>query len=309
MQQQPWWLWIIFIACLAVFASVDSVLSMKMTQPSLRQYLKQGGKSYGPLLLSDSPIVAEILALSGYGHIVVDHEHGPTDLHHGQSILLSIEAASLSPHCAVSPKAYRSPEPIVRLPGPNDPVYMKKVLDSLRLPGGVLVPMVEDAKTAAAVVQATRFPLDGIRGCAIPFIRATNYGAMDREEYLRQCREDLLVMVQVESSLGVSAIPEIAQIDGIDGIFLGPLDLSASIGKMGQFRDDEFLELLANAEQSILESGCLLAGFRTPGLSNEAMFDKGYSLVCGSVDLGLLRDAARLDALNGQEAISSTSLD
>jgi 2-keto-3-deoxy-L-rhamnonate aldolase RhmA len=279
------------------------------SQMSLRQYLKQGGKSYGPLVLSDSPIVAEILALSGYGHIVVDHEHGPTDVRHGQSLMQAIEAASWSPHCSKSTNAQRRTEPIVRCPGPNDPVYMKKVLDSLRLPGGVLVPMVEDAKTAAAVVQATRFPLDGIRGCAVPFIRATSYGAMDREEYLHKCHDDLLVMVQVESWVGVSAIPEIARIDGIDGIFLGPLDLSASIGKMGQFHNEEFLDLLANAEKSILQSGLLLAGFRTPGLSIEAMFQKGYSLVCGSVDLGLLRDAARIDASVGRKAILSVSLE
>lgn len=306
--QLPWWRWLVVVTSLALLVSVGSISAMISTQMSLRQYLKQGGRSYGPLLLSDSPIVAEILAMSGYGHIVLDHEHGPTDVRHGQTILQSIEAASFSLHGPSSPTTCRRTEPIVRLPGPNDPVYMKKVLDSLRLPGGVLVPMVEDAKSAAAVVQATRYPLDGIRGCAVPFIRATNYGTMDRDEYLRQCREDLLVMVQVESSLGVSAIPEIAQINGIDGIFVGPLDLSSSIGKMGQFHDEEFLDLLAKAEQSILQSGCLLAGFRTPGLSIEAMFEKGYSLVCGSVDLGLLREAALVDAMNGQNAMPSTSL-
>jgi 2-keto-3-deoxy-L-rhamnonate aldolase RhmA len=298
-----WWLPIVVTASLLVVVLIGSVSAMTATQMSLRQYLKQGGKSYGPLLLSDSPTVAEILALSGYGHIVVDHEHSPTDIRSGQAILQSIEAASLSPHFTTMKR--RRTEPIVRLPGPNDPVYMKKILDSLRLPAGVLIPMVEDEKTASAVVQAIQYPLDGIRGCAVPFIRATSYGALEREEYLRQCREDLLVMVQVESSLGLSSIPDIAQIDGIDGIFLGPLDLSASIGKMGQFHDKEFLELMAHAEQTILQSGCLLAGFRAPGLSIEAMFEKGYSLVCGSVDLGLLREAARFDAMAGQNAILS----
>lgn len=295
----------------SLVVSTLSLAAVSTAAMSLRQFLRNGGKSYGPLLLSDSPVIAEILALAGYGHIVIDHEHSPTDVRSGQSLLQAIQAAECSP---VSSTASRT-EAIVRLPGPHDTVYMKKVLDSLRLPGGVLVPMVDDAATAEAVVQATRYPAalaskGGIRGCAVPFIRATSYGAIDRDEYLRQCREDLLVMVQVETPAGVANIAEIARLDGIDAIFLGPLDLSASIGKMGQFDDPEFKALMAKAEQSIRECDeCLLAGFRVPGRSISDMFDSGYSLICGSVDLGLLRDAARQDALAGNAAIAGTPMD
>ena len=70
------------------------------------------------------------------------------------------------------------------------------------------------------------------RGCATPIVRATGYGLSETvDEYLRRCREDLLLLVQVESHVGVEAIPEIARVDGVDGIFLGPYDLSASLGK------------------------------------------------------------------------------
>lgn len=278
-------------------------LAMAPPALSLRQFLRQGGKSYGPLLLSDSLVVAEILALAGYGHIVVDHEHSPTNVRSGQSLLQAIQGTTMQNSLA----ATRAAEPIVRLPGPNDTVYMKKVLDSLRLPGGVLVPMVDDVATAEAVVQATRYPLEGARGCAVPFVRASAYGAIGQADYLRQCREDLLVMVQVETLAGVAAIPDIANVDGIDAIFLGPMDLSASIGKMGQFENSEFTAYIAKAEQSIRESkNCLLAGFRVPGKSIADMFDNGYSLVCGSVDLGLLRDASRQDALAGRIAIANS---
>jgi 2-keto-3-deoxy-L-rhamnonate aldolase RhmA len=276
-------------------------LAVTAAAMSLRRFLRQGGKSYGPLLLSDSPIVAEVLALAGYGHIVVDHEHSPTDARSGQTLLQAIQAT----HSI----AAKPTEAIVRVPGPHDPVYMKKVLDSLRLPGGVLVPMVDDAATARAVVQSTRYPLSGIRGCAVPFVRGSAYGSTDREEYLRQCQEDLLVMIQVETAAGVEAISDIAKVDGIDAIFLGPLDLSASIGKMGQFDDPDFKKLMAKAEQSIRESDCLLAGFRVPGTDIVHMFDSGYSLICGAVDLGLLRDAAHRDALAGKEAIAGATMD
>lgn len=281
---------------------------------SLRQHLLNGGKSYGPLFMSDSTVVMELLALCGYGHIVIDHEHSAIDVHRTPSLLQAMESSLQSiSRTTNDPSHHRRTEPIIRLPGPNDAVYMKKVLDTLRLPAGVLVPMVEDVASARAVVEATRYPFSsaneassGIRGNAIPFVRATSYGQIDRETYLQQCQNDLLVMVQVESPKAIEAIPEIAQMDGIDAIFLGPLDLSTSIGKMGQFDDPQFTELLYRAEESILSHGCLLAGFRPPNQSIQAMFQRGYSFICGSVDLGLLKDAARVDAKKGNDAIQKS---
>lgn len=162
--------------------------------------------------------------------------------------------------------------------------------------------MVEDAETAMEVVAATRYPLqlsdgpgaiNGVRGCAVPFVRASGYGR--NSDYMRQCQEDLLVMVQVETEKGVEAIPEIASVPGIDGIFLGPFDLSCSIGKVAQFDDVQVKDLIQNAEQSVLETDCFLAGFQSSGRDLEGMFNDGYSLVCGSIDLGLLREAAQKD--------------
>ncbi|EEC47265.1 predicted protein, partial [Phaeodactylum tricornutum CCAP 1055/1] len=214
---------------------------------------------------------AEIMALAGYGHIVIDHEHAQTDVRSGQALLQAIQSThSITPIPAT---------PIIRVPA-HDQVYMKKALDTLRLPGGVLVPMVNDAATAYAVVQSTRYPLQ----------LASGWGAS--EKYAQQCQEDLLVMVQVETVAGVAAIPEIAAVPGVDGIFLGPMDLSCSIGKMGQFDDPEVAEVIAAAELAVNESQAFLGGFRSPSRSIRSMVEAGYAFVCGSIDVGLLRDAA-----------------
>ncbi|CAB9523512.1 2-oxo-heptane-1,7-dioate aldolase [Seminavis robusta] len=273
---------------------------------SLRQRLLQGGRSYGPLIMSDSRIIAELLAGVGYDHLLVDMEHSPTNPQSAQRLLQAMDAAAAFTAARTTP--------LVRLADNQDPASMKLVLDSMRLPGGVLVPMVEDAKTAERVVQSTRYPTQqsfpdhggGIRGCAVPFVRASGYGMThNNDEYLRQCREDLLVMVQVESPQGVDAIPEIAAVEGVDLIFLGPFDLSCSAGKMGQFQDSDIQQLIAQAEQAVVQSpSCLLGGFQTPGVELKDMFDeKGYSLVCGAVDLGLLRQAALADCAKGKTAM------
>lgn len=248
--------------------------------------------------MSDSPIIAELLASVGYGHIIVDHEHSPTNVASGQALLQAINAANTHT------------EPIIRVPG-HDRAYLKKVLDSMKLPGGVLVPMVDDAETARELVQSIRYPTQdwemnqdtsaeasgGVRGCAVPFVRATGWGTqMTSQEYMQKCQEELLVIVQVETQKAVEAIDEIAAVDGIDMIFIGPLDLSCSVGRMGSFDDEQVSELLQTAERKIRDGPCLLGGFRPPGRDLDEMFgEAGYSLVCGSADLGLLRDAARAD--------------
>jgi 4-hydroxy-2-oxoheptanedioate aldolase len=296
---------------------------------SFRQRLWQGGRSYGPMLLSDSPVVTEILSRASYGHVVIDHEHGPTDIRSGIDMLRALQAANAGRH----PDS--SPCPIVRIPG-HDPVYMKKVLDTLPLPGGVLVPMIEDAATARAVVQSTRYPrqvkhqqlqqqpsddvpnlqnVDGIRGCAVLGIRASGFGT--QTDYMERAAPngDLFVMVQVETLKGVEAIPDIAAVPGIDAIFIGPYDLSCSLGYMGDFENTLVQETLQRAEQAVLDSrrgqggggGCLLAGFRSPGRSIAEMFQTGYSLVCGAADVGLIQAAANKDAEEGMSAILSLS--
>ena len=248
------------------------------TMLSLRQSLLNGGKVYGTMIMSNSPVVAELMSQIGYDFLIVDHEHAPTGIESGQALL----------------QAIRGTEPIVRLPS-HDPVYMKKVLDSMRLPGGVLVPMVDTPEMALQVVQSTRYPPAGNRGCAVPFVRGSAWGMQGK--YLEQCNSDLLVMVQVETPLGVENIEDIAAVDGIDLIFLGPMDLSASIGKMGQFDDSEVIDLIQEAEHKVREApNCLLGGFRPPGRSVSDLFGTaGYSLVAGSVDMGLLREAAKQD--------------
>lgn len=270
---------------------------------SLRQRLLSGGTAYGPIVLSDSPTVAELLATIGYDFLILDQEHSPANPSTTQHMMRAID----------SMQRYRpedSPETsiIVRLPSADTDV--KQTLDSLPLAssaGGILVPMVEDAETAERVVEKTRFPgAGGTRGCAAPFVRATGYGTIDYTQYEKQCAEDILVMVQVETPDGLESIPDIAAVDGVDGIFLGPLDISASIGKMGQFDSPEFQNLIERAESLIRRSdSCFLAGFRVPGRTAKDMFDRDYSLVCSAVDLGLLKAAALSDCSEGKKAMAN----
>lgn len=173
------------------------------------------GRTVGLFLTLASPIVTEIAANSGFDWLILDAEHGPYE---PSSILPLLQA--IAPYGC---------EPIVRLPS-DSPVAIKRYLDlGLRM---ILVPMVESAAQAAAVVAATRYPPQGIRGVGAGLARASRWGA--NRTYLNSANDSVTIIVQVESLAGLNALDEILAVDGVDGVFIGPADLAASMDLLGQ---------------------------------------------------------------------------
>lgn len=246
---------------------------------ALKKKLLDGSPALSCWLHLTSPVAAEIMSLAGYDGAVIDLEHGPVDYLGATALMQAMSASSTSP--------------IIRVPW-NDPVEIKRALDT----GveGVMVPSVDTAEAAQAAVAACRYPPQGTRGAAYILNRASSYG-LDQERYLRENTRELLVICQVESLDSVSNIEEIAAVDGIDMLFIGPLDLSGDTGKLGDFADPTFVDALARAEQVIVESDKLLGGIPRPDDSPLKMFARGYNLVVSSSDVMLLRDAALKDLL------------
>ena len=290
---------------------------MALSSLRKRLLLDPTARSYGPFLLSSSPTIAELLAGAGYGHMVVDMEHSPNDISTTAAILRAID--SYSP-----PQGKFSPTPIVRAPSCHDIATTKRILDVLRLPGGIIFPMVETAIDARKAVASTRYPPhygkgEGTRGCAYTMVRASQYGR-NEEYYDSNSHEDLLTIVQVESEQAIHNIPEIGMVEGVDCIFLGPFDISCSIGEMSDFSEDgKVMKLLHYAEELVRETsrkkreqssdgfGLILGGFRSPGRPLEKMFSKevNYQLVSGSVDLSMLVKAAADDLKDAENAMET----
>ncbi|KAG6557494.1 hypothetical protein Mapa_000767 [Marchantia paleacea] len=259
-------------------ATSSSVIEKSDYAPSLKSRLLAGEKLYGAFSLSFSNVVAEILGWAGYDFVVVDMEHGPGDTFAALPVLQALAATNTSA--------------VIRLPV-NDPALVKKALDLG--PAGIMFPMIENAEEARRAVAACRYPPFGIRGAAHPLVRASRYGL--NACYLDSCEQDLLVMCQVETEAAVNRIPEIAGVEGVDCIQMGPLDLKASIGLLRQPGEPGGLDLLKRAETAVFscERKVLLAGFTNPESSSEQLFERGYDIVSGAVDVALLRDAAVAD--------------
>ncbi|XVE58140.1 hypothetical protein DITRI_Ditri04bG0146300 [Diplodiscus trichospermus] len=249
--------------------------------PSLKSRLNNGETLYGIFLLSFSPTLAEIVAHSGYDFVVIDMEHGPGGINESLQLLRALTPTN-------TPAIVRLPE--------SSATWAKKALDLG--PQGIMFPMIESPKEAKKAVSYCRFPPDGIRGSAHTVVRASNYGI--NEGYLSNYMDDLLIMCQVETEDGVKKVEEIAAIDGVDCVQMGPLDLSASLGYLWDPGHKKVREMLRVAEKGVLKSdpkegGAFLAGFAMPHDPPEELGRRGYRMVSGTVDVGLFRTAALED--------------
>lgn len=240
----------------------------------LKKQLFNGQKALVCWLHTASPIVAEIMALSGYDGAVIDLEHGPVDYLCATTMM---QAMSASPTC-----------PIIRVPW-NDPVEIKRALDT----GceGIMVPEVNSAAEAEALVKACLYPRRGKRGAASVLNRASSYG-LDNARYLEDNGKELLIIAQIESLEAVANLEQIAAVDGIDVLFIGPNDLSGDCGEIGHYSNPIFIEALAKAEDFIKQSHKFLGGLPRACDTAGAMLERGYDFVISASDVLMLRDTA-----------------
>lgn len=234
--------------------------------------LKDGEKTIGAWLQLASPISAEIFGKAGFDWVMIDMEHGPGDI-----MTLSSQLQALAPYGVV---------PLARAPW-NDFVTIKRMLDVGLY--GILIPYVSTKEEAEQAVRACKYPLEGMRGVA-PSPRAGGFG-MNGTNYLRNANDQILVMVQIETPEGVANIEEICSVNGLDGIFVGPMDLSCSMGHFANPSAPQVQEAIHKIEAVTMKSDKFLATVAGDMQAAKVLYDRGYQLVVplsDSVGLGKL---------------------
>ena len=246
-----------------------------MNQNSVRKRLKNGKPVIGAWLNSGSAIIGELMAQTGLDFITVDAEHSAVDLVETQRIFQAISSGN--------PQT----ENFVRLHG-VDYSLTKRYLDAGAT--GVIGPLVTNADEAALLVKACKYPPLGKRG--VGFCRANKYG-LEVETHFAQANDQILVAVQIEDIEAVNNIDEILSVEGIDAAFIGPYDLSASMGITAQFDHPNY----TGARDKILES-CQRNNV-VPGIHivqpnpNEAIerIKDGFNLLAYSLDITMVQKA------------------
>ena len=220
------------------------------------------------------PYAAEMLATTGFDWLLVDGEHAPNDL---RSTLAQLQAVAPYPV-----------HPIVR-PVEGDTATIKQLLDVGAQT--LLVPMVHTAAQAEQVVAATRYAPRGTRGLGSALARASRWSSV--EGYAEHAEEEICVLVQAESREALANLEAIAQVDGVDGVFFGPADLSASMGHLGRPNDPEVLAAIDAGIATVLRAGKAPGILATdPGLARRYLAD-GALFVAVGIDAMLLVRSAR----------------
>lgn len=242
-----------------------------MEQGHLRQQLESGETVVGTFQSIDSVIVAETAGLAGFDFTILDQEHGPLTAESSLSLCAATENGGASP--------------VVRV-RENAPAEIQRALDIGA--AGVEIPQIETRDDAEAAVAAARFDPTGERGLS-PYVRAGGYDGSD--DYTTEQNESTLVIVHVEGERGLDNLDEILAVDGINVVFLGPYDLSQSLGIPGQVTDDCVEETMEDVCRRARDAGKIVGTYAdTPELA-EQWIDAGVQFVAVSVDATILKGA------------------
>jgi 4-hydroxy-2-oxoheptanedioate aldolase len=250
---------------------------MELPPNAFKRALRAGKRQIGLWSTLSSSYTVEALAGAGFDWLLLDTEHSPSDL---ENLLTQLQAAA----------PYAS-HPIVRVPW-NDMVTVKRVLDIGAQ--SLLIPYVQDADEARNAVAHTRYPPAGVRGVA-GTTRATRFGRV--KDYAKRAHEEICVLVQVETQPALKNIEAICAIDGIDGVFIGPADLHASMGYAGETANAAVKPLIDDAIRRIRKAG------KAPGILTPNEADARHWLECGALFVAVGSDAGIL--ARGADALAA----
>jgi 2-dehydro-3-deoxyglucarate aldolase/4-hydroxy-2-oxoheptanedioate aldolase len=238
---------------------------------NFRNRLLRGERLIGTLLSLPSPELVEIASDAGFDWLFFDMEHGALEARDIQRLV----------------QAAREPcAPLVRVPE-NREMWIKKALDTGA--AGIIIPHINSAEDAARAVHWSKYPPEG--GRSVGFSRSNRYGSRFQES-VESANAETVVIAQVEHIDGIRAIEAILDVSGVDAVFIGPYDLSASLGKPGRIQDLAVRDAIRAAAAACARRRVPIGIFALDIPGALKAIDEGYSLVCSGIDVGLFSQAA-----------------
>ncbi len=242
-----------------------------------KKALAEGETLYGCWMSIAEGYTAEIMGHAGFDWLLIDGEHSPNDIRSIKDQIVALKGSGS--------------HPVVRVPV-GETWIIKQVLDVGAQT--VLVPMVETAAQAQDLVRACRYPPDGNRGVGYAVGRVSDFGQM--ENYGPSANDQISLLVQVESKTGLDNLDAILAVDGVDGVFIGPADLSASMGYLGQTQHADMRATILTALSRISATGKAAGILTTDDDMIEAALEVGARFVAVAMDIALLLNNAKAAA-------------
>lgn len=243
-------------------------MQLEMPRNAFKRALAEGRPQIGLWSSLCSNITAEIIAGCGFDWILVDTEHSPNEVPNVFSQLQAMARGTATP--------------VVR-PAWNDTVLIKRLLDIGAT--ALLIPFVQTAQEAKAAVAATRYPPAGVRGVATS-TRASNFARV--KDYLQKANDEICVLVQVETRAALDHLDEIASVDGVDGVFIGPSDLAAALGHLGNPAHPDVQAAISGAVKRLRAKGKAAGILTSVEAEAQRYLAEGFTFVAVGSDVGLL---------------------
>lgn len=245
---------------------------------NFRNKLKNDECVYGVFMKTGDPMFVEAASLGGFDYVILDTEHGPVSIESQQNNIRAAEA--------------RGAVPIIRLKDSGENT-VGKALDIGAY--GIQVPQINSAEDAEKIVKFAKFYPYGMRGVC-RFVRAADYSAMDRYEYFEESK-NLLIILQLEGVKAIRNLDEILDVDGVDILFIGPYDLSQSLGIPGQVNNPIVVEEMKKIVEKAHKKNKIIGTFIDTPQDLVMWRDLGVKYLSYSVDVGIFLDACR-DLMN-----------
>jgi 2-keto-3-deoxy-L-rhamnonate aldolase RhmA len=244
---------------------------------------KQAPLSSGCWVNLFDPTIGELVGSCGYDYAMIDMEHSAVSLDSTLTMIRAVQSGGA--------KAF------VRVPD-KQAVWVGRLMDIGA--DGVMVPMVNTLEEAQVLAKSAVYAPAGTRGMAAGIVRATGFG-VDTDKYLKNYRKDFTLLIQIESRQAVDAAADIASVEGIDGIFIGPYDLAGSLGNMGQPEHKDTRAAIRQVLKAVKPTGKPVSTLTNPARNARKLFSEGYELVFSGSDLGMIRAAFQADVANNKK--------
>ncbi len=239
---------------------------------TLKRTLTDGGVVIGAFVTFPSAAMIRYAADAGFDFVIIDNEHGPMGIETTESLVIAAEAADIAPLARVASNEHA---PIMRM------------LDVGAR--GIHIPQINDREDALRAVQHAMFAPLGTRGLALS-VRANRFGAAAADKFIRQSNEETLIVAQIETEEGMRNLPDILKVKELDVIFIGPIDLSHSLGIVGQFDNEAFVNAVDEIFSRARDAGKILGIYVSSAEDAQKWIGRGVQYICtGSA--GLIRNA------------------
>jgi len=246
-----------------------------MKRNHLKKALRDGKVVFGSFLKFTDPAVVEIMGFAGFDFIIIDAEHGPISMQSAQNMIRSAETANITPIIRVSS---------------NDEALILRALDIGAQ--GIEIPQINSKSQAIKAVKSVKYSPQGERGVC-RYIRASNYSSMDKFKYFKSANEETMIIAHIEGVEGINNLDEILSVSGIDVIFIGPYDLSQSLGIPGQVNNPlvvkKMKEVVLKCKQNKIAVGTFADDIKTA----KSWVSLGVQYMAFSVDVGILYDTSK----------------